>query len=36
MKNIKINLIAFFGMLLFAISAWAQPSGIEVARMTDE
>jgi len=36
MKKIKTNLIAFFGMLLFAMSAWAQPSGMEVARMTDE
>jgi len=36
MKKIKTNLIAFIGMLLFAMWAWAQPSGVEVARMTDK
>ncbi len=36
MKKIKTNLIAFLGMLLYAITSWAQPSGMEVARMTDK
>jgi len=36
MKKIINDLMTTIGMLLIALSAWAQPTGMEIARMTDE